>query len=81
MVKCYRALQCSLSAAVLQGFQCIPASDLPAADILAVTQGLQNRTAELSSAQVGRNRGCKPHRAQRATGSREVPGHCTLALS
>ncbi|XP_010129288.1 PREDICTED: mesothelin [Buceros rhinoceros silvestris] len=41
-----------LSAAVLQGFQCIPASDLPAADILAVAQGLHNRMAELSSAQL-----------------------------
>ncbi|KAM6245084.1 mesothelin-like protein [Spheniscus humboldti] len=41
-----------LSASVLQGFQCIPASDLPAADILAFAQGLQNKTAELSSAQL-----------------------------
>ncbi|NXS73795.1 MSLNL protein, partial [Pandion haliaetus] len=44
--------QRSLSASVLQGFQCIPASDLPAADILAFAQGLQNKTAELSSAQL-----------------------------
>ncbi|XP_069665444.1 mesothelin-like protein [Haliaeetus albicilla] len=41
-----------LSASVLQGFQCIPASDLPAADILAFAQGLQNKTAELSGAQL-----------------------------
>ncbi|XP_072734676.1 mesothelin-like protein [Ciconia boyciana] len=41
-----------LSASVLQGFQCIPASALPAADILAFAQGLQNKTAELSSAQL-----------------------------
>ncbi|NXJ84336.1 MSLNL protein, partial [Trogon melanurus] len=44
--------QRSLSASVPQGFPCIPASDLPAADILAFTQGLQNRTAELSSTQL-----------------------------
>ncbi|NWQ93493.1 MSLNL protein, partial [Burhinus bistriatus] len=44
--------QHSLSASVLQGFQCIPASDLPAADILAFAQGLQNETAELSSTQL-----------------------------
>ncbi|NXX60824.1 MSLNL protein, partial [Scopus umbretta] len=42
----------SLSASVLQGFQCIPASDLPAADILAFAQGLQNKTTELSGAQL-----------------------------
>ncbi|NWT36277.1 MSLNL protein, partial [Chroicocephalus maculipennis] len=41
-----------LSASVLQGFQCIPASDLPAADILAFAQGLQNEGAELSGAQL-----------------------------
>ncbi|XP_052628957.1 mesothelin-like protein [Harpia harpyja] len=41
-----------LSASVLQGFQCIPASDLPAADILAFARGLQNKTAELSGAQL-----------------------------
>ncbi|KAM6379395.1 mesothelin-like protein [Pluvialis apricaria] len=41
-----------LSASVLQGFQCIPASDMPAADILAFAQGLQNETAELSGAQL-----------------------------
>ncbi|XP_056191069.1 mesothelin-like protein [Falco biarmicus] len=41
-----------LSAPALQSFQCIPASDLPAANILAFAQGLQNRTAELSSAQL-----------------------------
>ncbi|XP_010013218.1 PREDICTED: mesothelin, partial [Nestor notabilis] len=41
-----------LSASLLQGFPCIPDSDLPAADILAFAQGLQNRTAELSSAQL-----------------------------
>ncbi|NXW17470.1 MSLNL protein, partial [Circaetus pectoralis] len=44
--------QRSLPASVLQGFQCIPASDLPAADILAFAQGLQNKTAELSGAQL-----------------------------
>ncbi|KAM6121797.1 mesothelin-like protein [Phoenicopterus ruber ruber] len=41
-----------LAASVLQGFQCIPASDLPAADVLAFAQGLQNKTVELSSAQL-----------------------------
>ncbi|NXK20834.1 MSLNL protein, partial [Arenaria interpres] len=44
--------QCSLSTSVLRGFQCIPASDLPAADVLAFAQGLQNETAELSGAQL-----------------------------
>ncbi|NXI54689.1 MSLNL protein, partial [Chloroceryle aenea] len=44
--------QHSLSASVPQGFQCIPASDLPAADILAFARSLQNKTAELSSAQL-----------------------------
>ncbi|KAM9599451.1 uncharacterized protein ACIBXB_004640 [Morphnus guianensis] len=65
-----------LSASVLQGFQCIPASDLPAADILAFARGLQNKTAELSGAQVGRGRngGCKPHGAQQGTGSRGGAG-------
>ncbi|NXQ83187.1 MSLNL protein, partial [Nyctibius grandis] len=43
---------CSLSASVLRGFQCIPASDVPAADILAFAQGLQNKPAELSGAQL-----------------------------
>ncbi|NWX23319.1 MSLNL protein, partial [Aegotheles bennettii] len=37
---------------VLRGLQCIPASDLPSATILTFTQGLQNSTAELSSAQL-----------------------------
>ncbi|XP_026714476.1 mesothelin-like protein [Athene cunicularia] len=41
-----------LSASILQGFQCIPASDLPAAAVLAFAQGLQNKTADLSSAQL-----------------------------
>ncbi|XP_035751827.1 mesothelin-like protein [Egretta garzetta] len=41
-----------LSASVLQGFQCIPASNLPATDILAFAQGLQNERVELSSAQL-----------------------------
>ncbi|XP_032856739.2 mesothelin-like protein [Tyto alba] len=42
-----------LSASELQSLlRCIPASDPPAADILAFTQGLQNKTAELSSAQL-----------------------------
>ncbi|XP_075574992.1 LOW QUALITY PROTEIN: mesothelin-like protein [Pelecanus crispus] len=41
-----------LSASVLPDFQCIPASDLPAAAILAFAQGLQNETTELSSAQL-----------------------------
>ncbi|XP_014791658.1 PREDICTED: mesothelin-like protein [Calidris pugnax] len=41
-----------LSSSVLRGFQCIPASDLPAADVLAFAQGLQNETAELSGAQL-----------------------------
>ncbi|CAM9526200.1 unnamed protein product [Bubo scandiacus] len=41
-----------LSASILQGFQCIPASDLPAAAVLAFAQGLQNKTEELSSAQL-----------------------------
>ncbi|NXG41278.1 MSLNL protein, partial [Psilopogon haemacephalus] len=36
----------------LQAMPCIPASDLPAADILAFARGLQNNTAELSSAQL-----------------------------
>ncbi|NWI62460.1 MSLNL protein, partial [Todus mexicanus] len=44
--------RCSLSASVPRGFQCNPASDLPAADILAFAQGLQNKTAELSGAQL-----------------------------
>ncbi|XP_074742533.1 mesothelin-like protein [Strix uralensis] len=41
-----------LSASILQGFQCIPASDLPAAAVLEFAQGLQNKTEELSSAQL-----------------------------
>ncbi|KAM6407459.1 mesothelin-like protein [Rhynochetos jubatus] len=40
------------SASFPQAFPCVPASDLPAADILAFAQGLQNRTAELSSVQL-----------------------------
>ncbi|NXY70289.1 MSLNL protein, partial [Glareola pratincola] len=44
--------QRSLSTSVLRGFQCIPASDLPAADILAFAQGLQKEGAELSGAQL-----------------------------
>ncbi|NXF35508.1 MSLNL protein, partial [Nyctibius bracteatus] len=44
--------RCSPSASVLQGFQCIPASDVPAADLLAFAQGLQNKPAELSGAQL-----------------------------
>ncbi|XP_069726638.1 mesothelin-like protein [Phaenicophaeus curvirostris] len=41
-----------LSASVPQGFPCLPASDLPAADILAFAQGLQNGTEEPSAAQL-----------------------------
>ncbi|NXA04035.1 MSLNL protein, partial [Sapayoa aenigma] len=41
-----------LPPSLLQGFPCIPTSDLPAADILAFARGLQNRTVELSSAQL-----------------------------
>ncbi|NXN41746.1 MSLNL protein, partial [Rhinoptilus africanus] len=42
----------SLSTSIPRGFQCIPASDLPAADILAFAQGLQNEGVELSCAQL-----------------------------
>ncbi|XP_075292196.1 mesothelin-like [Opisthocomus hoazin] len=41
-----------LPAAVPQGFQCIPAGDLPAADVLAFAQGLQNTTLGMSGAQL-----------------------------
>ncbi|OPJ87438.1 mesothelin-like protein [Patagioenas fasciata monilis] len=41
-----------LSASLLEGFPCIPASDLPAATILAFAQGLQSDPAELSAAQL-----------------------------
>ncbi|NXE29320.1 MSLNL protein, partial [Ardeotis kori] len=42
----------SLSASAPRDFQCIPAGDLPAADVLAFAQGLRNKTAELSGAQL-----------------------------
>ncbi|XP_065501208.1 mesothelin-like protein [Caloenas nicobarica] len=41
-----------LSASLLQGFPCVPASDLPAAAVLAFAQGLQSDPAELSAAQL-----------------------------
>ncbi|NXX42618.1 MSLNL protein, partial [Tricholaema leucomelas] len=43
---------CRLSSLTLQDVTCLPASDLPAADVLALAQGLQNTTVELSSAQL-----------------------------
>ncbi|KAM9013314.1 mesothelin-like protein [Ara ararauna] len=51
-VLCAPEQHTDLAASLLQGFPCIPDNDLPAADILAFAEGLQNRTAELSSAQL-----------------------------
>lgn len=75
MVNATVSPQRSLSASLLQGFPCIPDNDLPAADILAFAEGLQNRTAELSGAQVSRGRtgGCEPHGSQWGAGAKGVP--------
>ncbi|XP_061205204.1 mesothelin-like protein isoform X2 [Neopsephotus bourkii] len=51
-VLCAPEQHTDLSASLLQGFPCIPDNDVPAGAILAFAEGLQNRTAELSSAQL-----------------------------
>ncbi|XP_033921670.1 mesothelin-like protein [Melopsittacus undulatus] len=51
-VLCAPEQHTDLSASLLQGFPCILDNDLPAANIVAFAEGLQNRTAELSSAQL-----------------------------